>query len=336
MATIIEETTKSLQRIQAFDIATLARRSELGADLNFSDAELPAKRVIDLFQQLPIEHLATFPDSWLQQLKNTLDSFFSTLDSTMKFKANIDNAVAQRTSLLSQFNSSYQDTFNQLNPMISYVSSRQKDYGALEREARAKIQQASDRADELAETLASHEQEAKRILDEVKKVAAEQGVSQQAVYFQSESASHQTDADKWQGWTIYVGIALIVYASLSIFIHKIPFLSPTSTYDSVQLAVSKSLVFAVFAYFLILCARNFLSHKHNSIINKHRQNALLTFKSLADAADSKENRDVVLTYAAACIFAPQETGYAKSGNQTNFGSVIETIPRVLSSSQATH
>lgn len=336
MAALIEETTKSLQRIQTFDVATLARRSELGVDLNFSDAELPVKQVIELFQQIPIEHLVTFPANWQQQLKNASDSFFSILDSTMKFKANIDNAVGQRTSLLAQFDSSYQDNFNQLNPMISYVSSRQKDYGALEREARAKIQQASDRADELANTLASHEQEAKRILDEVKKVAAEQGVSQQAVYFQSESTGHQTEADKWRNWTVYVGIALVVYAALSVFIHKIPFLLPTSNYDSVQLAVSKALVFAVFAYFLILCARNFLSHKHNSIINKHRQNALLTFKSLADAADSKENRDVVLTYAAACIFAPQETGYAKGSHQSNFGSVIETIPRVLSSSQSPH
>ncbi len=102
------------------------------------------------------------------------------------------------------------------------------------------------------------------------------------------------------------------------------------------MALSKLLIFAVLAYMLLLCARNFLAHKHNSIVNKHRQNALLTFKALADAASKEDQRDVVLTYAAACIFSPQETGYTKSGGAqlelpTN---IIQAIPRIASGGSA--
>lgn len=336
MSTLLEETAKSLQRIQTFEPEKLARTAELGTDLNFSEALGPAKMAIDLFSQIPESYLSIFPETWLQQLKSCADSFFNILDASMKFKASMDNAVGNRTALIEQISQAYNSFFLQISPMISYVSSRQKDYGALEREARAKIQQASDRADELAAVLSAHEIEAKRILEEVKKVAAEQGVSQQAIYFQTESTNHNSHATIWQWRTIYVGIALIAYSVLSVFVHKIPYLTPSNTYESIQLAVSKSLIFAVFAYFLILCARNFLSHTHNSIVNKHRQNALLTFKSLADAADKNENRDVVLTYAAACIFSPQETGYTKGNAQNSFGSVIEAIPRVLSSTSQPH
>jgi hypothetical protein len=81
---------------------------------------------------------------------------------------------------------------------------------------------------------------------------------------------------------------------------------------------------------LLLSARNFLSHKHNEIVNRHRQNALLTFKALVDAAGQKEAQDVVLSYAAACIFAPQETGYTKTTGTmpevpTN---IIQSVPKL--------
>jgi len=83
-----------------------------------------------------------------------------------------------------------------------------------------------------------------------------------------------------------------------------------TAYETVQLAVSKILVFVVLSYMLYLCAKNFLSHKHNAIVNKHRQNALLTYKALVEAAGNTPNREVVLNHAAACIFGPQSTGYS--------------------------
>ena len=83
---------------------------------------------------------------------------------------------------------------------------------------------------------------------------------------------------------------------------------------------------------MILCARNFLSHTHNAIVNKHRQNALLTFKSLAGAAGNNSNQDIILTQAAACIFSPQDTGYTKHTSETSSGAanaVMQNLPRVV-------
>jgi hypothetical protein len=99
------------------------------------------------------------------------------------------------------------------------------------------------------------------------------------------------------------------------------------------LGLSKILIFAVLAYMLLLCARNFLSHKHNAIVNKHRQNALLTFNALVAAAGTEERRDVILTYAAACIFSPQDTGYTKAGAgpQSEMPlNIIQALPKLMS------
>jgi hypothetical protein len=90
---------------------------------------------------------------------------------------------------------------------------------------------------------------------------------------------------------------------------------------------------------LLLFSRNYLAHKHNSIVNKHRQNALLTFKAIVDAAGTEERRDVILTYAAACIFSPQETGYTKpsTGGQSELPlNIIQAIPKMVGGATSTH
>lgn len=109
--------------------------------------------------------------------------------------------------------------------------------------------------------------------------------------------------------------------------HKIPWLKPEDTFQNIQLITSKGLLFAVIAYMLFLSARNFLSHKHNSIVNKHRQNALMTYSALADAAASEEAKDIVLNHAASCIFSPQETGYIKNEGSGNNKSIVELLPK---------
>jgi membrane protein implicated in regulation of membrane protease activity len=180
-------------------------------------------------------------------------------------------------------------------------------------------------------TLAKDQDEAKRILEEVRKVAAEQGVSQQAHYFAQESIEHDKEAKWWRNWTVVTAGLLVAYVAATAFLHKWSFLAPTNTYETVQLALSKALAFIVLAFLLLMCARNFFSHKHNAIVNKHRQNALLTFKALVDAAGSEERRDVILTYAASCIFSPQETGYAKGSGAPDMPlNIIQALPKVSS------
>ena len=123
-------------------------------------------------------------------------------------------------------------------------------------------------------------------------------------------------------------IGLGAFALLSVFAHKWTVLAPGNVYDTAQLAISKVLIFAVIGFMLVLAARIFLACKHNAIVNRHRYNALLMFKALADAAGSEERRDIVLTYAASCIFAPQETGYSKTGDTTAIvPGAIQSIPK---------
>ncbi len=89
------------------------------------------------------------------------------------------------------------------------------------------------------------------------------------------------------------------------------------------------LIFAVLGFLLVLAAKNYSTYKHNSVVNKHRQNALLTYRALVEAATGDGTENIVLAHAAACIFSPQETGFSRvrSDGASSSKSVLELFTK---------
>jgi hypothetical protein len=306
------EAKKSLERMQKFDPTTLSRESELGVALNFREAVPHARRLIDLYLQLPLESVEWFNQRQATQLKSVADSDYNLLQQILSFDPNKGHGQSEQKQWINEMEQTYEQTFQHLAPWIAYGVGRVTDFTKIGRDARATIQDIEDKAKKLGEDLEQHRKDAQQILDDIRKVAAEQGVSQQAVYFKDESESHAKQADEWLKQTKRLTLLLALYAILTLVLHKIPWIAPTTSYEAIQLAVSKVLVFTTIAYFLILSAKNFIAHRHNAIVNKHRQNALVTYRALVDAAGDGANRDIVLTKAAECIFGPQPTGFGRA------------------------
>jgi hypothetical protein len=152
MANLLEEARASLERVQNFNTVALPRERDLGSELNFSDAVDPAKRIIDLFRQFPIQYLADLPPNRQTEIKSQSDSFFNILTQIQKFDPKTSDPSGQR-SIINTLKNQYQPYFDSLCQLIAYGSSRLRDFGALEREARAAMQSVSDRATELTKEL---------------------------------------------------------------------------------------------------------------------------------------------------------------------------------------
>lgn len=327
-----EDALNALERIQNFDVNTLPREKELGRELNFMDAVAPAERLIGLYKQISSSSLKDFPKSHLTTIYNQANADYNRLEEILKFSQKEPNAYDRRNTFIKAIENAYQGTFNPLHPLISYSTSKSADFKRLENEARATMQTVEDQGRGLIEQLEVIQKQAQQVLDEARKVAAEQGVSQQAIFFKTESEAHHTASSSWKWATFAFAGLMLLYAVFSLFIHKIPSLTPTNTYESVQLAVSKVLIFAVISYMLYLSARNFLAHKHNAIVNKHRQNALMTYKALVDASSKEDNKEVILSHASLCIFGPQSTGYSRDGGPRapTAKSVVELLTKPFS------
>lgn len=330
-----EDTAKLLEELHSYDIKHLPRREDLGAELNFIEAVEPVKKLLGLFRNIPIDQLKEIPEDTLQIIESEANSTVKLLDEVATFSTSEADPVTRRNSIISRINARHNESFSRLFSLVSYLATRQIDLGALETEAREKINGIEKLAVTVEDEIKKTTEEAKSALNEARKVAAEQGVSQKAQYFKDESDEHNEKAKSWLRYTIKVSILLVIFAGVSAFLHKIPWLEPQNTYETVQLAISKILMFGVIAYMLLLSARTYSAHQHNVVVNKHRQNALLTYKALVEASSEESgSRDIVLGHAAACIFAPQDTGFSKmdsdKGNIT--ANIIDAVPKVVSSS----
>lgn len=334
-ASNLEEAKQYIQKLQHFNVQALIRQDELGSSMSFGQAIDPAKRVIRLFQQISTDYLHDLTQSSIDTLLHESKQFYSILESIMKFTpAEVDSPSVTRQNYINQLEEAYDHIFSRLHPLISYLASRQRDFAELERQARAAVQTANDQADKLRDELEKSRIEAENILNSVRQVAAEQGVSQQAVYFKEEADRHDLNASTWRNYTIFTSVLIAILALSSIATYKIEFFTPSSAYQAIQLTLGKLLTFGTAVYLLVLCAKNFLSHKHNAIVNKHRQNALLTFNALVEASQGDDKRDIILTHAASCIFMPQDTGYTKSSaaNESASTKLIEIMPRLATNS----
>ena len=331
MSESTENAKKSLSRMQDFDVKSLPREAELGTGLNFQDVVPHAVKLIGLYKGLSQEVVDDLPDGLADQLRARADADVNKLQEILQFETNVENPSAVRERLIQEIESTYDPSFRTLHPLISYGSSVRTDVQRREDEARAMIQSVQDQTEGITKELSDKRDQAQRVLDEIRRVAAEQGVSQQAIHFKEESESHAQQSDRWKKNTIRLAWGLGIYAFLSLFSHKLPWIGPETTMQTIQFVASKILVFVVISYMLFLSARNFMSHKHNAIVNKHRQNALATFQALVDAAQEEANKDVILTYASACIFSPQDTGYAKSGGSSSASdqSVVGLLPKTM-------
>lgn len=304
---------EALRRVQDFDTNTLVREAELGSKFALHEVVEPAQRVIELFKLLSSSQLYFFPQRQRDVVRDQANAFYNLLEQCRSFEVEgaQPSPTEAKNALVNQLDGQFQPIFDQLYPLISFATARSQDFSELERQARSAAQSARDLAASVVEELQDQKKTAGSILEEVRAVAAEQGVNKQAIHFKMEADKHITESEKWRKNTIWLAIILSTYSIGSLFFHHIPGLDPNTQYHSIQLSVSKFLIFVVIGYLLFLCARNFLAHKHNEIVNRHRQNALSTFTALVEATSDAASSDIVLSHAAACIFSPQETGYTK-------------------------
>lgn len=333
---MLEEASASLERMQKFDVSTLPREKELGSELNFSEAVEPASRLVSLYKRLSVTALEDLSQQALAQVRDRANADFALLKQALDFRLAQQNPHNTRDSIVNQIAATYDPSFQVLHPYIAYSLHRSADFQRLDADARATMQAITDRAEKVESQLSGHEKEAQRVLLEIRSVAAEEGVTQQSMHFRTEADKHDSDAEAWRRRTVNLAYILGGYAALSVFLHKIPLLAPTTTYDTVQLAISKVLIFSVIAYVLFLSARNFLSHKHNAIVNRHRQNALMTHRALIEAASDTGIREAIMVQAASCVFSPQNTGYSGgNGDSDNFSpkSVVEILSKAGSRSE---
>ena len=184
-----------------------------------------------------------------------------------------------------------------------------------------------EEAEGFKKTLESYKVDAEKALHAVKEQAAEAGVSTNAQIFLTDSASHAGVAKTWLIATIVTSAITLLIAIGFVFISFK--YTPTTTAVAIQYIVSKIILLSTLFLSIFWCARNYKSNKHNETLNKHRANALMTFRAFVEGSEDQAVKDAILLQTSQAAFSNRPTGYE---NQEKEGQAINPVVEILGKS----
>ena len=167
------------------------------------------------------------------------------------------------------------------------------------------------------EQLREASEDAQRIVTGMRDASGQVGLSRESTHFKNAADQYEKNAGNWLIATVVLASTFVVAAVAAVLAFRLELIAPQNSYENVQLVAAKVLIFAGLSFMILLCARSYSANRHNAVVNRHRQDALLTYQALVEAAKDTTNRDVILQQAATCIFGPQATGFTKDGVATS-------------------
>ena len=324
--TALTQVNERLEKMLSYSIEELTREEELGTQFSFKEIEEIFVKTIDLFKRVKEVNLNEVPYNLLNAFNAQINNAITYFDQAKDFNAAVNNAVGTRNTLITNIRNSYDNYYTHSVPILSVGLLNSNDL-SLER---SKMNQLiSDLESEKEKSKTESESKLKElndIIENAKSFATQAGVSKHSTLFKSEADFHETEAKKWLGYTVKILIAIAVVAIGLAFVG----LLFKENNEIVQFTITKVVVLTALFYGLSITNRNYKAHKHNAIMNKHRQNALTTFETFSSAASAdNQTKNAVLLETTHSIFSNQQTGYLKAeGESESNNKIIEIIKGV--------
>ncbi|MCX5717284.1 MAG: hypothetical protein NTW44_03035 [Nitrospirae bacterium] len=304
----------ALDEIKPQDII---RTDELGRELSFEIGLPIFERVLKLFHALYTSNLDNVPYNTLNALKNQAKDALDEFNKVKTFspRQQSQNPIGIRDNLVNSLRDRYDTYFQIISPVIAYSIRKGTDFEALEKKAQETVNSIESLKNEYLSKQGQITSEMESVLQKVRQAAAEVGVAQHATHFKDEAIDHNEKSEKWLYATVAIATLTIVWGFLAIFVIKVP--DNASSAQVLQFTIGKLIVLSALYYSLVWSAKNYYAHRHNYVINKHRQNCLNTFETFVKAAgNDAETKNAVLLQATQSIFSSQSSGYVHKDSES--------------------
>ncbi len=231
--------------------------------------------------------------------------------------------------IVNEIKSAYDTIMEPMLLPLAFTGTQATDYAKIEREAKGYHATMKAESEKLVEFISQARREAEAALTAVKEQAAEAGVSTNADIFLKDSEAHSKQAGKWMTATIWISAITLVIAAGAFIVSFL--YHPPSVATAVQYVVSKLILFSVLSFGVFWCVRNYKSQKHNEILNRHRANALRTFRAFVEGTADDRVKDAILLHAAQAAFRSRPTGFdSPESDSAVVNPIVDVIGRNLS------
>lgn len=155
------------------------------------------------------------------------------------------------------------------------------------------------------EAIEASKNEVINILEAVKSASSEIGVSKYTSIFKTEADGHNSQS---KIWLVLMFLFLVTTGIFGFFL----WFRPTEFVEipkTIQSIVGRMIILSSLFYLVHFSIRNYLSHRHNYTINRHRQIALDTFEIFVKSTSDEQTKNAVLLHATQAIFSSHKTGF---------------------------
>jgi hypothetical protein len=324
----LEAVTKQITELAAVDPKDLARTSDLSPDINFKDAVPHFEEMLDLCKQLSQRDLSRLTHQQLSAIAKGCTLLSSLITKVQEFNLNQNTPGDVCNSIITEVSGAYDSVMNPMLLPLAFTATQATDYAKIEREAKGYHATVKEEAEELSKFITNARGEAERALAAVKEQAAEAGVSTHAQIFIGDAKKHDNAAKTWLKATIVM--ASITFVAAVAALVTAFFYHPESLKVTIQYIVAKLLVLSTLSFVVLWCARNYKSQKHNETLNKHRANALMSFRAFVEGTSDDRVKDAILLQAAHAAFSGRPTGFdAAEKELQTINPVVEILGKTL-------
>lgn len=323
--------TSQLAELAEIDAKALARTTDLSPDINFKDAVPHFEEMVDLCKQLSQRDISRLTVTQLNGISGACKKLSQLIQQVRDFDLNQNTPGDVCRNIINSVVNSYDEVMNPLLLPLAFTATQSTDYAKIEREAKGYHATMKEEKENLSSFIAEARTEAANALAAVKEQAAEAGVSTNAQIFVGDAQKHEGLAKTWLKATIWMVCATFLVAAATLvtaFVYH-----PADVASAIQYVVAKLLVLSTLSFGVFWCARNYKSQKHNETLNKHRANALMTFRAFVEGTSDARVKDAILLQAAQAAFSGRPTGFDDRENDTQaINPVVEILGKTTQQS----
>lgn len=161
--------------------------------------------------------------------------------------------------------------------------------------------------------LSSLKAQAEQVVASVKAAASDAGITSESSFFAELAKEHKQVGDRWLVVLILLVSVGVALAIRNAFVDPpMPGPNENAWVKLIPYASARVLWVSMLLYALSIAGRNYRSHRHNELVNKHRATALKTFQAFATATHGDDVRNAVLLQACQAIFTTQASGFTNA------------------------
>ena len=324
----IEAAKTLLEELAEIKATSLARTDELSRDINFSEAVPSFEEMLDITKQLNQRSIGRLALIQINQIIESCTSLNNLITKVKDFTLNQNTPADVCQEIIQEVKNAYDGIMEPLTVPLAFTATLATDYAKIEREAKGYHATMGEEADAFKKLLESYKLDAENALQAVKDQAAEAGVATNAQIFLTDSGNHAGVAKKWLIATIVTSIITLAVAVMFVVIgfeYK-----PETVAVAIQYVLSKLILISTLFFAIIWCSKNYRSSKHNETLNKHRANALMTFRAFVEGSSEQPIKEAILLQAAQAAFVNRPTGYeTQEKDSQTINPVVEIIGKSI-------